>query len=47
MAPWLILATGLVYAYVAAELYWTGKNGMALTFLGYFLGNVGLYMAAK
>jgi len=47
VAPWLILTIGGVYVYVAADLWLTNQNGLALTFLGYALGNVGLFMAAK
>ncbi len=47
MAPWLILLIGVVYLYVAADLFYTGKHGLSLCFIGYALGNVGLYLAAK
>jgi hypothetical protein len=47
MSPWLILAVGAVYAYVSADLYWSGKEGMSLAFAGYALANIGLAMAAR
>lgn len=47
MATWLIIAVGVVYAYVAADLYWTGKDGLSLAFAGYALANIGLAMAAR
>jgi hypothetical protein len=43
MAGWLIALTGVIYAYVAADLAWHGKAGLAIAYLG---ANVGLYLAA-
>jgi hypothetical protein len=47
MAPWLILAIGVVYLAVAADLFYTGKQGLSVAFIGYAIGNLGLYWAAK
>lgn len=47
MAAWLIAIIGVVYAYVAAEFLWHGNWGLGIAFIGYSLGNVGLYLAAK
>ena len=47
MAAWLIALTGVIYAFVAADLAWHGKTGLAIAYLGYAAANVGLYMAAK
>jgi len=47
MAPWLILAVGVVYLAIAADLVMTGKEPMALAFAGYAVSNVGLYLAAR
>jgi hypothetical protein len=47
MSTWLILAVGAVYAYVAADLYWTGKEGLSLAFAGYAVSNLGLAMASR
>lgn len=47
MAAWLIAIIGVVYAYVAAEFLWHGNWGLGIAFVGYSLGNVGLYLAAK
>jgi len=46
MAGWLIALTGFVYAYVAADLAWHAKSGLAIAYLGYAFASVGLYMAA-
>jgi hypothetical protein len=43
----LILFVGVIYAYCAADLYLTGKEGLALAFAGYALANVGLWKAAS
>ena len=47
MAPWLILAIGVVYCIVAVDLICAGKTGLSLAFVGYAIGNVGLWMAAR
>lgn len=47
MAPSLIAITGLIYVWVAADLAWHGKFGLAIAYVGYAAANVGLYIAAK
>ena len=47
MASWLIAFIGVVYTIVAINLLVTGKVGLGIAFIGYALGNVGLYMEAK
>jgi hypothetical protein len=47
MAAWLIALIGVVYAVVAFDLIRTGNLGLGIAFIGYALGNVGLYIAAK
>ena len=47
MASWLIALIGIVYLVVAVNLLITGKTGLGIAFIGYSLGNVGLYMEAK
>jgi hypothetical protein len=47
MASWLIALIGVVYLVVAVNLLMTGKTGLGIAFIGYSLGNVGLYMEAK
>lgn len=47
MAAWLISFIGVVYLVVAVQLLIEGKVGLGIAFLGYSLGNVGLYIAAK
>lgn len=46
MASWLIAIIGVVYLIVAVNLLITGKTGLGIAFIGYALGNVGLYMEA-
>ena len=46
MAGWLIILTGGIYAYVAADLAWHGRTGLAIAYAGYAFSNVGLYLAA-
>ena len=47
MSSWLIAILGGVYAVVAADLLWRGNIGLGIAFIGYSIGNVGLYLAAK
>lgn len=47
MSGWLILLTGLIYAYVAAEQGFKGNTGMLIAYAGYAFSNVGLYMLAS
>ena len=47
VAAWLIAGIGVVYLVVAVQLLLEGKVGLGVAFLGYSLGNVGLYIAAK
>ena len=47
MAAWLIAVIGVVYLVVSIQLFLEGKVGLGIAFLGYAIGNVGLYMAAK
>lgn len=45
MSGWLIGLVGLIYLGVAVSEYRGGNTGMALTFVGYSVANVGLIMA--
>lgn len=45
MSSWLIAFIGVVYAVVAFDLFLQGDLGHSIAFVGYSLGNVGLYMA--
>jgi hypothetical protein len=47
MSAWLIAIVGVVYAVVAVELLLKGNTGLGIAFIGYALGNVGLYMEAS
>lgn len=47
MSAWLVLAVGAVYLVVAVELLIKQQLGMGVTFAGYALANVGLYVAMK
>ena len=47
MASWLIASIGIVYLVVAVDLFISGQTGLAIAFVGYSLGNVGLYIASK
>jgi hypothetical protein len=45
-APLLWLVTA-IYAVVAIDLFLKGNPGMALAYIGYSVGNIGLIMAIK
>ena len=46
MSSWLIALIGIAYFFIGSDLLLTGKTGLGIAFLGYSLGNVGLYMEA-
>ena len=47
MSAWLIAIVGVVYAVVAVDLIFKGNTGLGIAFVGYAIGNVGLYMEAS
>ncbi len=47
MSAWMIASVGLVYIVVAVNLYMTGRVGLAIMFLGYAIGNFGLYLDTR
>ena len=47
MASWLIAIIGIVYLVIAGQLLVEGKTGLGIAFLGYALGNAGLYLTAR
>jgi hypothetical protein len=47
MSAWLIATVGFIYLVVAIDLILKGSVGMGIAFIGYSIGNVGLYLAAK
>ena len=44
MSPWLIVLVGLIYLAISAEQLTKGHVGLGVMYLGYAIGNVGLYM---
>ena len=47
MSAPLIIAVGLIYAYIAVEDFIRGDFAMAIVFAGYSFSNVGLWIAAR
>jgi hypothetical protein len=47
MSSWLIAGIGFVYFFIACDLLKKGNIGLAISFFGYSLGNVGLYIVSK
>ena len=48
MSGWLIVVTGLIYAYIAVEQGLKGNMAMLVVYSGYAFSNVGLFwMATK
>ena len=47
MSTWLIVVTGLIYAYVAIEQGIMGNIAMAIVYAGYSFSNVGLWRLAQ
>lgn len=46
MSAWLIIVTGLIYAYIAIEQGMKGNMAMLVVYSGYAFSNVGLYLMA-
>jgi hypothetical protein len=47
MSAWLIAVVGVVYTVVAVDLLIKGNMGLGIAFVGYALGNVGLFLEAS
>lgn len=47
MSGWLVIATGLAYAFVAIEQFTKGNGSMFIVYAGYAFSNIGLWMAVK
>lgn len=47
MSSWLIAIFGLGYLAVAIDQFSKGNPAMAITYFGYSIGNIGLYMLAE
>lgn len=47
MAAPLIAIFGVGYLVIAIDLLVKGQTGLGIAFIGYAVGNVGLYIAAK
>jgi len=47
MSAWLIAIFGLGYLAVAIDQFVKGNPAMAITYLGYSIGNIGLYFLAE
>lgn len=47
MSAWLIIVTGLIYAYIAGEQGMKGNIPMLVIYGGYAFSNVGLYLMAS
>ena len=47
MSGWLIIVTGLIYAWIAIEQGMKGNLSMAVVYSGYAFSNVGLYLMAR
>ena len=47
MSSYLIWGIGIVYLYVAVELILKGNVALGVSFVGYFIGNIGLGLVAR
>ncbi len=47
MSAWLIAFIGIVYFIIGCDLLIKGQTGLGISFYGYCLGNVGLYLVTK
>jgi hypothetical protein len=46
VSSWLIILTGLIYVYIAAEQLFKGDFGLACMYAGYAFANYGAYLIA-
>jgi hypothetical protein len=46
VSSWLIILTGLIYAYISAEQGFKGNAGLACMYAGYCFANFGAYLIA-
>jgi hypothetical protein len=46
MSSWLIIVTGLIYAYICIEQLVRGNPGLAWMYFGYAVANYGAYIMA-
>jgi hypothetical protein len=46
MSGWLIILTGIIYAYVAFDQAIKGNVGMGIAYGGYAFSNIGLFLLA-
>jgi hypothetical protein len=44
MSSTLIAIIGVIYLGVCVDLFFKGDTGLSIAFLGYAIGNVGLYL---
>jgi len=44
MSSWLILVIAVIYLMIAIDLLIKGQTSMGITFIGFCLGNFGLYL---
>ena len=47
LSSWLIIVTGLIYAYIGIEQVVKGNVPMGVTYMSYATANIGLYYMAK
>jgi hypothetical protein len=47
VSAWLIIVTGLIYAYIAVEQGFKGNTAMLVVYGGYAFSNIGLYLMAS
>lgn len=47
MAPTLIAIFGVGYLVIAFDLIIRGQTGLGIAFIGYSIGNAGLFLAAR
>lgn len=45
MSAWLVVLTGVIYLYVALEMFFKAQPAMAVVYFGYAIANAGLYIA--
>lgn len=46
MSPFLIATVGIIYFCISINSFYNGQIGLGISFLGYSIGSIGLYLQA-
>lgn len=47
MSAWLVATVGIIYFFTAIDSFYKGNMGLAVAFLGYSIGSIGLWIQTR